>query len=88
MCPIDWVFSLLLSTCLPSGDVPEEVLRTEIYTQARSVIDGRKLTAAEYVILNEQLREETNPEGSISDDLKHLIQLLRLRQLLERVNPL
>ncbi len=87
MCPIDWFFSLILQTCLPLADMPEEVLRAEIYTQGRSVIDGKKLSAAEYAILQEQLREETNAEAAVSDDLKHLIQLLRLRQLLRRVNP-
>ncbi len=88
MCPIDWVFSALLAICLPPADVPEEVLRTEIYTQARSPIDGKKLTAAEYALLQEQLREElTNSEAAISDELKHLVHLLRLRQLLKRVSP-
>lgn len=87
MCPIDWVFSLILATCLPPTDVPEEVLRAEIYTHGRSPIDGKKLTASEYALLQERLEEEINVEGVVSNDLKHLIQLLRLRQLLKRVNP-
>jgi len=88
MCPTGWFFSVLLSTCLPVADGPEEVLRTEIYTQARSPIDGRQLTAAEYALLQERLAAEfPNPEDQLSSELRHIIQLLRLRQLLDRVNP-
>lgn len=34
----------------PPEDVPEEILRTEIITEARSAIDGQPLTAAEYAL--------------------------------------
>ncbi len=89
MCPIDWVFSALLATCVPAGEPPEEVLRTEIYTHARSPLDGRKLTAAEYVLLQESLREElSNSEATLSPHLRHLIQLLRVRKMLQDLTPL
>jgi len=34
----------------PPEDLPEEILRTEIITEARSPIDGQPLTAAEYAL--------------------------------------
>ena len=35
----------------PPEDTPEEVLRTEIFLTARSPVDGKPLTAAEYAQL-------------------------------------
>ncbi|HEY9632571.1 MAG TPA: hypothetical protein V6D14_04140 [Coleofasciculaceae cyanobacterium] len=74
--------------CLPPlEDMPEEVLRTEIITEARSPIDGTPLTAAEYAQLQAQLAE-----GSITPELnpkiRQLILLLRLRRLLRTIVPL
>jgi hypothetical protein len=41
----------------PPEDLPEEILRTEIITEARSPIDGQPLTAAEYAQLQTQQPE-------------------------------
>ncbi|MCS6960592.1 MAG: hypothetical protein RMK91_11155 [Pseudanabaenaceae cyanobacterium SKYGB_i_bin29] len=88
MCPIDWVFSALLATCVPLGEPPEEVLRTEIYTHARSPLDGQKLTAGEYALLQEALRDElSNAEATLSPRLRHLVQLLRVRKMLQQLTP-
>jgi hypothetical protein len=71
----------------PPEDVPEEVLRTEIITEARSPLDGKPLTAAEYAQLKAQLAEGSIPP-QISSNIRQLIFLLRLRQLLRTVAPL
>lgn len=71
----------------PPEDVPEEVLRTEIITEARSPIDGKPLTAAEYAQLQAELAEPSfSPE--ISPKIRQLIFLLRLRELFQTVTPL
>lgn len=75
------------AVCLPPPqDIPEEVLRTEIITEARSPIDGKPLTAAEYAQLQAQLTEGTNPP-EVSPDFQQLIFVLRLRQLLKKIVP-
>lgn len=74
--------------CLPPPeDVPEEVLRTEIITEARSPIDGKPLTAAEYAQLKAQLQERSAP-AQVSPNISRLIFLLRLRQLFRTITPL
>jgi hypothetical protein len=72
---------------LPSPeDVPEEVLRTEIITQARSPIDGKPLTAAEYAQLKAQLAERSTPV-EINSKFRQLIFLLNLRHFLRTITP-
>jgi hypothetical protein len=70
----------------PPEDIPEEVLRTEIITDARSPIDGQPLTAAEYADLQAQLqnRPVTPP---LSPQVRETITLLRLRRLLRTLIP-
>lgn len=70
----------------PPQDTPEEVLRTEIITEARSPIDGKPLTAGEYAQLQAQLqaRSVTPP---LNPKLKRNIFLLRLRRLIRTVAP-
>jgi hypothetical protein len=70
----------------PVEDVPEEVLRTEIITVARSPIDGKLLTAAEYAQLRSQLAEARfAPE--IDPKFQQLIFLLRIRGLIRTIVP-
>ena len=46
-----------IGRCLPPPeDTPEEILRTEIITEARSPINGELLTAAEYAELQALLQ--------------------------------
>jgi hypothetical protein len=71
----------------PPEDVPEEVLRTQIITEARSPIDGKPLTAAEYAQLKALLAERSIPPD-VNPKIRQLIFLLRLRQLLRTVIPL
>lgn len=68
----------------PPEDVPEEVLRTEIITEARSPIDGKPLTAAEYAQL--QLQLQTGPQNSqLPPKVRELVFLLNVRRLLRSV---
>jgi predicted component of type VI protein secretion system len=70
-------------------DIPEEVLRTEIYTDARSPIDGKLLTATEYVELMDKLRslDSISPEDLVSPKVREVVELLRLRKLLRQFIP-
>ena len=71
----------------PPEDVPEEILRTEIITEARSPIDGKPLTAAEYAQLQAVLAQNPIPPD-VNPKIKRLIFLLRLRQMLRTIIPL
>ncbi len=71
----------------PPEDIPEEVLRTEIITEARSPIDGEPLTAAEYVQLRAEL-EEGNPEFyTIDPTVSHVVFQLRILRLFRTITP-
>jgi len=70
----------------PPEDVPEEVLRTEIIIEARSPIDGKPLTVAEYAQLKAELSEPSTPP-ELNPKIRQLIFLLRLRQLFRTVTP-
>lgn len=86
---------LALTTALPATalpppeDLPEEVARTEIITEARSPIDNTRLTAAEYAELQAQLQQSppANPRDQVSPQLRRTIGLLRLRKLLKTIFP-
>ena len=74
------------AVALPSvADIPEEMLRTQIITSARSPIDGKTLTAAEYAELKAKLR--VAPPPKLNAKVRETIFLLRLRNLLMRVFP-
>ncbi len=72
----------------PAEDIPEEILRTEIITGARSPIDGRPLTATEYAEIQQQL-QALPPElqAQVPDNFKDLITLLKLRRLIKTIFP-
>ncbi|MEA5551443.1 glutathione S-transferase [Anabaena cylindrica UHCC 0172] len=69
----------------PSDDTPEEILRTEIITEARSPIDGKRLTASEYAELQTQL--QTSPPPKLDTRIRDQIFLLRLRKALLQLFP-
>ena len=71
----------------PPEDVPEEILRTQIITEARSPIDGKPLTSAEYAQLQAELAQNPIPPD-VNPKIKRLIFLLRLRQMLRTIIPL
>lgn len=86
---------LALTTALPATalpppeDLPEEVARTEIITEARSLIDNSPLTAAEYLQLQAELQKSppANPRDQVSPQLRRTIGLLRLRKFIRTVFP-
>ena len=70
----------------PPDDIPEEILRTEVITEARSPLNGEPLSAADYATLQEHLRDP-NTEPVVNPEIADLIQLLRLRRLLKPILP-
>ena len=74
-------------TLPPPEDIPEEVLRTEIITEGRSVIDGEPLTAAEYAQIQAKLAERPYP-NQIDSKLRNLIFLLKIRKMLKTFVPI
>lgn len=71
----------------PSEDTPEEVLRTEIITEARSPVDGEVLTAAQYAELEERLQRDPELYNSISPEIRNIIFLLQVRRAVRTVAP-
>nr|WP_156481680.1 MULTISPECIES: hypothetical protein [unclassified Anabaena] len=69
----------------PQEDTPEEILRTEIIIDARSPVDGKPLTPAEYAQLQEQL--QVSPPPKLSEKLRETLFLLRLRKALLQFFP-
>jgi hypothetical protein len=64
-------------------------MRSLIYTSARSPVDGRPLSAAEYLEELHRLSQDTvPPEYYVSQELRELIELLKLRRTLRRLIPL
>ncbi|MGK7877468.1 MAG: hypothetical protein AB4426_30460 [Xenococcaceae cyanobacterium] len=70
----------------PPEEVPEEVLRNEIITEARSRVDGESLTAAEYAELQAQLAESLFPP-QLNPKVRELIFLLQVRKFLKTIIP-
>jgi hypothetical protein len=70
----------------PPDDMPEEVLRTERITEARSPLNGEPVDAASYATLQEQLRDP-NIETVVNAEIAQLIQLLELRRVLRPILP-
>lgn len=70
----------------PPEDIPEEVARTEILTEARSPLDGSPVTAAEYA---EQMTFlQTAPYPPIPpQQFRDLVVILRIRRLLRPFLP-
>jgi len=67
-------------------EIPEEILRTEIITTARSPLTGEPLSATEYAALEEQLKtQQGQPEADPT--LETLLLLLQLRRLGESLVP-
>ncbi|WP_251956366.1 hypothetical protein [Nostoc commune] len=69
----------------PPEDTPEEILRTKIIIEARSPIDGKLLTAAEYIQLQAQL--QLAPPPKLDPKIRDQIFLLRLRKTLLQFFP-
>jgi hypothetical protein len=71
------------ASALPT-DTPEEVLRNEIITEARSPIDGQVIDAGEYALQTSELQAD-NTVPDLAPSVVNLINLLRLRQFLRSI---
>ncbi len=74
----------------PSIDIPEEVLRAEIITEARSPIDGKPLSAIEFAELVIQIQAKTERDDAVSaidsnPQIKDILFLIRLRGFLRSI---
>ncbi|MBW4692963.1 MAG: glutathione S-transferase [Lyngbya sp. HA4199-MV5] len=68
-------------------DTPEEVLRTEIITGARSPIDGKPISASEYAQLQAELQEPGPARPVVGRSLEKNLNLLRLRKFIKTFFP-
>ncbi|WP_373541459.1 hypothetical protein [Chamaesiphon sp.] len=70
-------------------DIPEEVLRAEIITEARSPIDGKALSAIEFaeLVVTAKQQLERDDASLVTDNpkVKETLFLLRLRSFLRSV---
>ncbi len=85
-----WQLSLPARAGIAMDDeIPEEVLRAEIITEARSPIDGKALSSAEFaelvVTTKQQIERENADVAANSPKLKETLLLLRLRGFLRSV---
>lgn len=78
-------WGLAVTALPPPEDIPEEILRTKILIEARSPIDGKLLTAAEYIQLQAQLQEAPPPK--LDPKIREQIFLLRIRKTLLQFFP-
>lgn len=68
------------------AEIPEEVLRTEIITAARSPLTGEPLNAAEYAQLLEEL-EAPAGDSLVNEQIRYLVFLLQLRRSVRPILP-
>jgi hypothetical protein len=71
----------------PAEDIPEEILRTEIIIEARSPVDGKPLSPAQYAELQAQLEAGPPIDPKLSPQVKRTITLLRLRRFIRTFFP-
>ena len=82
------LFPTSMSVALPlPEDTPEEILRTEIIVEGRSLLDNQPLSAAEYAELQAQLAESKFPP-QLNPKAEHLVFLLQLLKFVRTINPL
>lgn len=74
-------------TLPPVEEIPEEVLRTEVITSARSPLDGTPLSAAEYAQLQANLRSPDRVQAQLASELPGGIMQLRLLKVLKGLLP-
>lgn len=81
------VTSSVMANTLPDADIPEEVLRAEIITEARSPIDGKALSAQDFAELVVNTKQRLDRDDAIAATMnpkfKEAVLLLRLRGFLK-----
>ncbi len=71
----------------PPTDPPEEVLVQEIILEARSPLDNRPLTAAEYAELQEQAQGPGQPQALLPVKLRETVFGIQLLHFLKSFWP-
>jgi len=71
----------------PAEDTPEEILRTEVILDARSPIDGKPMSPAEYAALQAEQQAPYNPPAPLSPKLKSTVHLLKVRKFVKTYLP-
>jgi hypothetical protein len=71
----------------PPEDKPEEVLRTEIITGARSPLDGKPISASEYAQLQAELSAPPPQRVVLAPVIRKQIRLLKLRKFIKTFLP-
>ncbi|MBL1209734.1 hypothetical protein [Geminocystis sp. GBBB08] len=71
----------------PEDDIPEEILATEIITQARSPFDNQPLTMAEYALLKEKIAKNPFPP-QLNSKLRQKIFLLKILKMIRTILPI
>ncbi|NMG11805.1 hypothetical protein [Brasilonema sp. UFV-L1] len=69
----------------PKEDLPEEILRMQMITAARSPVDGQPLSAGEYAQLQAQLQKVPPPK--LDPRIRDQVFLIRLRKTLLQLFP-
>ena len=87
---IGWQIIFPVRASIPlDRDIPEEILRAEIITEARSPIDGKALSAQEFaelvVTTRQQLELDNASIVTNNSKVKETILLLRLRGFLRSI---
>ena len=81
--------SVMANNLLPDADIPEEVLRAEIITEARSPISGKALSAQDFaelvVTTKQQLDRDDAIAATTNPKFKEAVLLLRLRGFLKSI---
>lgn len=71
----------------PAQDTPEEVLRTEIILDARSPVDGRPMSPAEYAALQAEQQAPYNPPAPLARKVRSTVTLLKVRKFIKTYLP-
>ncbi len=83
------VATSVMANILPDADIPEEVLRAEIITEARSPIDGKALSAQDFAELVVNTKQQLDRDDAIAattnSKFKEAVLLLRLRGFLRSI---
>ncbi len=73
---------------LPSAqDTPEEVLRTEIILDARSPVDGKPMSPAEYAALQATQQASYHPAAPLTPKVRSMLTLLKVRKFIKTYLP-
>lgn len=71
----------------PAQDTPEEVLRTEIILDARSPVDGKPMSPAEYAALQATQQAPYHPSAPLAPKVRSMLTLLKVRKFIKTYLP-